>query len=73
MDPEDPMTVSSDEERVVRRLVDFAGDPIIVEDALAALREGQSAPPTLGELLRKILELRAERGLGRPVERVAAG
>ena len=67
------MTISRDEERVVRRLVDFAGDPIIVEDALAALRPEQSEPPTLEQLLRKILELRAELGLGRPVDRAAAG
>ena len=69
------MTIGTkDEQRVLRRLVDFAGDPAIVEDALEALRVELATPPTLEQLLSKILELREERGLGRPdLQAVAAG
>lgn len=59
------MTLSHDE-HVIRRLVDFAGDPAIVEEALDALRRELREPPTLEQLLHKILEIREERGLGLP-------
>lgn len=65
--------VSRDEERVVRRLVEFAGDPLIVEEALQDLRQELDAPPSLAQLLKKILELRDQRGLGLPPQTVAAG
>lgn len=58
--------VSRDQERVVRRLVEFAGDPSIVQDALDELREELPTPPTLEQLLRKILQIREARGLGLP-------
>lgn len=58
--------ISRDQERVVRRLVEFAGDPSIVEDALSELRDELATPPTLEQLLTKILEIREARGLGLP-------
>lgn len=67
------MTVSRDEERVVRRLVEFAGDPVIVEEALQDLRQELTQPPTLAQLLKKILEVREQKGLGLPTHATAAG
>jgi hypothetical protein len=63
------MTLSHDE-HIIRRLVDFAGDPAIVEEALEALRNELSEPPTLEQLLKKILELREKHGLGVPALKV---
>jgi len=50
--------LSSQEERLLRRLVDFAGSPETLEEALVALRSETSSPPTLEELLQRILEIR---------------
>ena len=49
--------LSSHEERLLRRLVDFAGSPENLEEALVALRAEKSSPPTLEELLQRILEI----------------
>lgn len=62
-----------DQDRVRRRLVEFAGDPDILEEALAALRYELSEPPTLEQLLNQILEIRERRGLGLPDHSTAAG
>lgn len=61
------------EEQMLQRLVAFAGDPVILEDALAQLRDELTAPPTLDELLRKIVKLREERNLGIPELNAVAG
>lgn len=50
--------LSSHEERLLRRLVDFAGSPENLEEALVALRAEKSSPPTLEELLQRILEIK---------------
>ena len=59
------MSSVTQRESLLDKLVAFAGDPAIVEEALAALSTG-AQPPKLKDILVKILEIRAERGLGVP-------
>ena len=55
------MTITkSNRENLLRRLTRFAGDPAIVEDALKELSAGEK-PPTLEEVLYKILEIQQAR------------
>ncbi len=54
------------QERLIDRLVAFAGDPVILQEALEVARSTEKAPPELPELLRVILELRDKHGRGRP-------
>lgn len=61
------------EEQMLQRLVAFAGDPVILEDALVELRDELPTPPTLDELLRKIVKIREARNLGIPELHAVAG
>ena len=54
------------QERLIDRLVAFAGDPLILYEALDIAQAADKRPPELPELLRIILKLREDRGLGRP-------
>jgi hypothetical protein len=49
-------TMTREQERLLRQLVELAGDPVIVQDALKQLAEEEN--PTLEKLVRRILELK---------------
>ena len=64
------MTVMSRaQEGILQKLIEFAGDPVIVQDALRDLKADETAP-TLEQVLFRILQLKRERGL---LEEAAAG
>ena len=48
-------------EALLDQLIALAGDPQIVEEALRTLNENASRPPTMREIVRRILELRYQR------------
>jgi hypothetical protein len=48
--------MTREQERLLRQLVELAGDPVIVQDALKQLAEEEN--PTLEKLVRRILELK---------------
>ena len=51
------LVMSRKEERMVQRLVDLAGSPVVLQTALRMLRE-DSDPSGLEVLVRKIIEVR---------------
>lgn len=56
------MTVMSrEQEEFVERLVSVAGDPRILQEALERLRNTMPAPLKLEDIIRAILEIKAER------------
>jgi hypothetical protein len=56
------MTVMSrNQEDLLRRLVAFAGDAVIVQKALHQLNEELESPPTLDQVLVKILQLKNDK------------
>jgi len=56
------MTVMSrEQEELVERLVSVAGDPRILQEALERLRSSVPAPLKLEDIIRVILEIKAER------------
>lgn len=56
------MTVMTRErEALLDQLVAIAGDPLLVEEVLRTLNAESAKPPTMRELVRRILKLRAER------------
>lgn len=60
------MTITkSNRDALLSRLTRFAGDSTILEDALEEL-SATGNPPTLDQILSKILEIRHERNLGMP-------
>ncbi|HEX6576115.1 MAG TPA: hypothetical protein VF042_14200 [Gemmatimonadaceae bacterium] len=60
------MTItSSNRDQLLQRLLRFAGDPQILDEALNELSAG-ATPPTLEQILHRILKIRQERGLGMP-------
>lgn len=59
------MTVMTrQQEELLNRLIELAGDPAVVEEALRTAAAGSNDPPTIREVVRAILEIKA---------RVAAG
>lgn len=48
-------------EALLDQLVAVAGDPEIVEEALKALNQETAEPPTLREIIRRILEIKQRR------------
>lgn len=48
-------------EALLAQLIGVAGDATLVEEVLRTLNEESSKPPTMRELVRRILELRASR------------
>jgi hypothetical protein len=48
-------------EALLDQLIAVAGDPILVEQALRSLNEESATPPTMREIIRRILELRHKR------------
>lgn len=51
-------------EAVLDRLIQLAGSASLVEQALRDLSAERGAPPTLEDIVRRILESRAERSRG---------
>jgi hypothetical protein len=49
--------LTKDQERLLERLIELAGDPLIVQEALRRI-VAEEAEPTLDDLIRKILALR---------------
>lgn len=54
-------TMTRQQGDLLRRLIALAGDPEIVQVALQQLNREAAAPPTLEQLMVRILELRNER------------
>lgn len=53
--------LSRKREALLRRLVEFAGDPVIVQDALRDLTLGSAGRPSMEQLVSRIAELKAAR------------
>ena len=49
--------LTREQERLLRRLIDLAGDPVIVQDALKQLAH-EEEEPSLEKLVQRILELK---------------
>ncbi len=54
-------TMSPDQTEIVRLLVAFAGDPLIVQDAMRDVTAGPITDATMEQLVRRIAELKAQR------------
>ena len=52
------------QEELLDQLIGIAGDPLIVQRALRDLNAELSEPPTLEQLVRRIVELKAEANEG---------
>lgn len=50
--------LSSDQEKLLSMLIELAGDPVTLQDALKELADEAPEDQTLKDLVRKIVELR---------------
>lgn len=48
-------------EELLDQLLAVAGDPALVEEALRSLNERGSKPPTMRDIIRRILEIKSQR------------
>ena len=53
--------MTSEQEELLSKLVQFAGDPVIVQEALRELNSAAEDPPTVEKILQKIVALKGER------------
>jgi hypothetical protein len=49
-------------ERLLDQLVELAGDPLIVQEALRELNSEHATPPNVEQIVRRILELKEREG-----------